>query len=444
MPVATTTAVQKGLGLLSRSTSSKPVNTSNNSDHHQTDSNPKINSKNNNNTTAGGSLPRDANALLKGRYASIDAAAAWTPPPFTLKDVRNVIPAHCFKRNTMRSLGYVLHDAVLLTVLFIAASYFSLLPMYLQIVAWPLYWIAQGSVGFGVWILAHECGHGAFSPSTTINNIFGWVMHSFVLVPYFSWKFSHSKHHKSSGHMLKDEAFVPPVRSSMGYSHADSVVTKKDDQADIHHESLLADAPITQLLRMFSMLLFGFPMYLLIHSSGQAYPEWVTHFTPNSVIFTEKNRPFVLLSDLGIFLVLGIIGLCAHRYGALNVFMYYGVPYLVVNFWLVAITFLQHTDPIIAHYRGEEWSFLRGALSTIDRDYGIFNHFHHHIGDTHVVHHLFSTLPHYHAEEATEAIKEFLGKYYSYDSRPILEALYSNFIVCKFVEDEGDVVFYKH
>ncbi|KAJ1332144.1 hypothetical protein BSLG_008963 [Batrachochytrium salamandrivorans] len=179
-------------------------------------------------------------------------------------------------------------------------------------------------------------------------------------------------------------------------------------------------------------------------SCGQAYPEWVTHFTPNSVIFTEKNRPFVLLSDLGIFLVLGIIGLCAHRYGALNVFMYYGVPYLVVNFWLVAITFLQHTDPIIAHYRGEEWSFLRGALSTIDRDYGIFNHFHHHIGDTHVVHHLFSTLPHYHAEEATEAIKEFLGKYYSYDSRPILEALYSNFIVCKFVEDEGDVVFYKH
>jgi acyl-lipid omega-3 desaturase len=39
-------------------------------------------------------------------------------------------------------------------------------------------------------------------------------------------------------------------------------------------------------------------------------------------------------------------------------------------------------------YRGEEWSYLRGGLTTIDRDYGIFNKIHHDIG-THVVHHLF-------------------------------------------------------
>lgn len=44
---------------------------------------------------------------------------------------------------------------------------------------------------------------------------------------------------------------------------------------------------------------------------------------------------------------------------------------------------------------------MRGGLSTIDRDYGIFNKIHHDIG-THVVHHLFPQMPHYHLEEATE------------------------------------------
>ncbi len=45
---------------------------------------------------------------------------------------------------------------------------------------------------------------------------------------------------------------------------------------------------------------------------------------------------------------------------------------------------------------------MRGGLSTIDRDYGLFNKVHHDIG-THVVHHLFPQIPHYHLTEATEA-----------------------------------------
>ena len=182
----------------------------------------------------------------------------------------------------------------------------------------------------------------------------------------------------------------------------------------------------------------------------------------------------------------------------------YVIPYLVVNFWLVLITLLQHTHPGAApppppcrhppqprvlpcpahtrvvspppaqpthiptppptelpHYTDDEWDWLRGALSTVDRDYGpLLNTLHHHIQvgiglaaaprwlrqapvraggrpvagtlrggaatggaarrrrrrqplpptpahhttpsslaqDTHVCHHLFSTMPHYHAQ----------------------------------------------
>jgi hypothetical protein len=58
--------------------------------------------------------------------------------------------------------------------------------------------------------------------------------------------------------------------------------------------------------------------------------------------------------------------------------------------------------------RGEEWSYLRGGLTCLDRDYGIFHKVTHDIG-THVVHHLFPQIPHYNLQDATAAVKPILG-----------------------------------
>lgn len=63
------------------------------------------------------------------------------------------------------------------------------------------------------------------------------------------------------------------------------------------------------------------------------------------------------------------------------------------------ITLLQHTHPKLPHYNDKEWDWLRGALATVDRSFGFLDFFFHHIADTHVAHHLFSNMPHYHAEE---------------------------------------------
>lgn len=51
----------------------------------------------------------------------------------------------------------------------------------------------------------------------------------------------------------------------------------------------------------------------------------------------------------------------------------------------VMITLLQHTHRSLPHYEDKEWDWLRGALATVDRSYGIFDYFHHHVGTCHAI-----------------------------------------------------------
>ena len=52
---------------------------------------------------------------------------------------------------------------------------------------WILYAIVTGTVWTGVWVLGHECGHGSFSNNGYLNDSLGYILHSTLLVPYFSW-----------------------------------------------------------------------------------------------------------------------------------------------------------------------------------------------------------------------------------------------------------------
>jgi fatty acid desaturase len=88
------------------------------------------------------------------------------------------------------------------------------------------------------------------------------------------------------------------------------------------------------------------------------------------------------------------------------------------------------------------WSWLQGALATVDRSFGaLLDNRLHCITNTHVCHHIFPKIPFYHAREATAALSPVLGPYYLKDDTPILAALWRAWCQCKFVEDEGDVVF---
>ncbi|XP_059290068.1 delta(12)-fatty-acid desaturase FAD2-like [Lycium ferocissimum] len=343
-------------------------------------------------------------------------------PPFTVGEIKKAIPPHCFKRSVLHSFSYVFYDLTIAFLLYYAATnYFHLLPYNLCYVAWPLYWICQGCNLTGVWVIAHECGHHAFSDYQWLDDTVGLVLHSSLLVPYFSWKYSHRRHHSNTGSLDRDEVFVPKLKSGMKWF------------------STYLNNPPGRILVLVVQLTLGWPLYLMFNVSGRPYDRFACHFDPNSPIYTDRERLQIVVSDAGIVAVLyGLYSLVAAK-GLAWVACFYGCPLLIVNGFLVLITYLQHTHPSLPHYDSSEWNWLRGALATIDRDYGILNKVFHNITDTHVAHHLFSTMPHYHAMEATKAIKPILGEYYQFDGTSVWKAMYREAKECVYVEpDEGD------
>jgi omega-6 fatty acid desaturase (delta-12 desaturase) len=270
----------------------------------------------------------------------------------------------------------------------------------------------------GVWVIAHECGHQAFSPSGLLNDTVGFIFHTMLCVPYFSWKISHAKHHLRTGSMAEDEVFVP--------RHMETA-TESD-------HPLMHTAPVRFFLIVF-MLTLGWPAYLLLNTTAHPTKDFVSHFWPYCSLFSQKEQRLVMLSDAGL-LAWGIVLYKLAQMSSFSwVMLVYGFPMVITNCWLVTITALQHTHKDIPHYDAKTWNWLRGALTTVDRDYGILNVVHHHIGDTHIAHHLFHTMPHYHAQEATEAIKKVLGEFYLFDPTPIHTSLWQNTLECFAVED---------
>jgi omega-6 fatty acid desaturase (delta-12 desaturase) len=377
-------------------------------------------------------------------------------PTFTMKEIHDAIPPHCFKPSVLRSMAYVVRDYFYLsTLIYLAVTFIPLLPnVYLRFAAWVAYTTVQGFVFTGIWILAHECGHGGFSKHKKLNYTMGLIMHSFLLVPFHSWRITHSQHHKATGNIEKDTAFVPHTRESW-------LKTNYGEKAKanmIEFAELAEDSPIVALWYAVVHQLFGWPGYLLFNLTGQKYKGEkglkITHFYfgEDSVFFKKSELPLIMLSDIGVAAMIACLIVAGQVFGSWNVIVLWGVPWLWVNNWIgkdnpdilsavltriVAITFLQHTDASMPHYDNKTWTFARGATATIDRDLGFIDtHLFHDIIGTHVCHHLVSTIPFYHAGEASVHIKRVMGQHYKADTKTgFWTAFWRNQRACKFVEE---------
>lgn len=397
---------------------------------------------------------------VTGKNVSTQWKSPYDPRTSTVElpkigDIKAVIPKHCFERSYIKSIYYTLRDTawavgcVYATSQMMSTEIPSQLPdLALWVLGWNVYAFAMGTIMFGPWILGHECGHGAFSPNQTFNDVFGFVLHHIVLVPYFAWQYSHAKHHRRVNHLVDGESHVPSGRNDVGLNEKN----ERFSYLAIIHEAF-GDSGFAAF-RLGFYLIAGYPIYLmgwgstgkLAHDGTELGNFIADHYRPGSKMFPPKVYWKILLSTLtqsGI--VGGLLYVGQFHTGHLPVFLWFWAPYLWVNAWLVIYTWLHHTDASVPHYGTDEWTWLKGALATIDRPYGIFDYFHHRIGSTHVVHHLFHELPWYHAYEATDAVKAYLEPMglYNYDPTPFPIAMWRLAHDCHYVESREGIQYYK-
>ncbi|CAD7941796.1 unnamed protein product [Amoebophrya sp. A120] len=368
----------------------------------------------------------------------------------TKEKVMAAIPARLKKRSAFWSASYLFRDCVYCAGIYYAFR-FHVIPFGADVLGAPrlllnvVYAALMGTAATGVWVVGHECGHGAFSESSLLNDVVGFVTHTVLLVPYFAWQFTHAKHHKYTNHLTLGETHVPPAKPTWLHKLSDS----------LKHVPVFSENFVV-LLDLVLHLVLGWPMYLVFNLTGGRV-NWrgqklnkkknVTHFYAgaSSEIFPPSWHLRVNLSAVGLVLMAGLLAAWAQRAGVETVLVYYFGPYLVTNMWLVLYTWLQHTDEEVPHFGPESFSWLRGALCTIDRPYPKWiDHLHHKIGSTHVMHHLNFKIPHYHAAEATECVKPLLGSLYRFDPRPVFSEVLCNVIkTCEHVNGVHGVQFYQ-
>jgi len=397
----------------------------------------------------------DEQGNWKSSYRPLEPDAPELP---TKGQIKNAIPEHCFVRSYFWSMYYLVRDSVM-AIAFVWAtnkclttdlpSIWNPLECLYWTFGWSFYAFWMGTIMTGPWVVAHECGHGAFSPSQAWNDVVGFIVHQSLLVPYYAWQYTHAKHHRRTNHITDGESHVPSTGAENGLGPND----ERESFYAVMHEAM-GDGAFAAF-QVWSHLCIGWPLYLLglastgkLDSKGKPLDGRVAdHFRPESPMFPEKISFKIFLSTFFVCIQLAVLVylMLPSQIGIVPVTLWYWNPYFFTNAWLVLYTWLQHTDPSVPQYGEEEWTWVRGALTTIDRPYGIFCFFHHKIGSTHVAHHFFHEIPHYNALEATHALEAFLGPMglYNYDPTPFWKVMWRVGKRCHYLDDVHGIQYYK-
>jgi acyl-lipid omega-6 desaturase (Delta-12 desaturase) len=224
-----------------------------------------------------------------------------------------------------------------------------------------------------IFIIFHDCGHGSYFRSRTANDVVGFITGMLTLTPYYHWRWEHSVHHASAGHLDKrgtGDVWTMTVEEYLKSSRWKRFAYR------------LARNPF---------VLFGLaPLFLfVIHqrfpsSSANPREKASVHWMNLAILgmATGLSLIFGILPYLLIQLTIALVG------GAVGIWMFY----------------VQHQFEDAYWEHGEDWDFTEAALqgSSYYKLPKILQWFSGNIGFHHI-HHLSPRIPNYNLERCHEA-----------------------------------------
>lgn len=236
--------------------------------------------------------------------------------------------------------------------------------------------VPAGALLLRLFLIQHDCGHGAFFRGRATNDWTGRILGILTLTPYDYWRRSHAIHHASTGNL-----------DARGIGDVDTLTVAEFG----------ARGPTGRFLyRLYRhpIVLFGF---------GPAYQFLLRHRLPIGMM-TKGWRPWLsaMGTNAGIAAVAGALIWAM----GLKLFLLVHLPITLVAASLgVWFFYVQHQFEHTHWDRGEDWSFHAAALhgsSHYDLP-PILRWFSANIG-VHHVHHLASRIPFYRLPEVLREV----------------------------------------
>jgi len=229
-----------------------------------------------------------------------------------------------------------------------------------------------------LFIVQHDCGHGAFFRSSRIADIVGSIIGVLTLTPYQYWKKTHAMHHATSGNL-----------EHRGFGDIDTLTVDE-------YRALSRWGQFKYRVYRHPAVLFGV---------GAVLHFFIRHRLPTIVPRTwTRERRSILWTDVGLAVFIVLMGVLV----GFRQFFLVHVPLMAlsgsIGVWLF---YVQHQFEPTYWEHDERWIYEEAALagSSYYRLPRLLQWATGNIG-LHHVHHLNARIPNYRLQEAIDSIPE--------------------------------------
>lgn len=293
-------------------------------------------------------------------------------------------------------------------------------------------------------ILGLECNNNAFSENHSINNLLGYILHSFALIPYFSFKYMLSNHQKFINNIKYDTINNPSFNPIDKYGVYIS---------EFIHFNVISGNNLVLLMSSFIINAFSLFTYLLTHTSGMKKNikddytvNYNSHqpFHNNLYLATSPIVEGLQTDSLSTFGCILSLLLTTSMFSVGEVWFWYWLPLLFSHSIFMTITNLQHNHINVPKFDNEQDAMVC-RLATINYKWNyLFDNLLHHYASAHTIKHLMPQIPHYYLPELVEQFKQSWSSYYLIEETPFIYALLNNTKECAYICETKDNIYYKN